>query len=371
MRKTRVLEIVEATGGGVLRHLFQIVEGLDYDLFDVTVALSSRGWHDLTAMVERIERAGARAERVEMLRHISPIADLRAARALTELIRCGRFDVVHAHSSKAGFLGRLAARRAGVSRLFYTPHAYAFQCGGLRGRIYLAAERFARRFGGTTLAVGEGERDLSIGRVGVPSDRVRVVANSIALPDPVTPERRASARDSLGLPRDAVVFGTVARLDVQKGVERMVELAARNEPSGAIWAVIGDGPLRVRLEELARRSDAAGRVRLLGRRDRAAELCAAFDVYLQPSRWEGLPYSILDALGLGLPVLATDIPGHREVCSLAVNWGPALPDPELLRELATAPRFRPPLESSRCLVRERHSLAGFIAALTALYCGDE
>src|SRR5262245_27511818 len=124
----RILHVVEATIGGVRRHVQTLVVGLHQRQFDVEVACPARraAAYGDESLVPSLRAAGVPIRPVAMARALNPVADARALTQLTRVMRAGRYDIVHAHSSKAGFLGRLAARAAGVPITIYTPHALAF-----------------------------------------------------------------------------------------------------------------------------------------------------------------------------------------------------------------------------------------------------
>ncbi len=375
MAQIRVLEILEAAGGGALKHVFQIAEHLDKGEFDLTVAISPTRMRNPQREIQRLRAFGVRVEVIPMKRRPAPFADLRALCALTRLIRRNRYDVVHAHSSKAGFLGRRAARAAGTPKVFYTPHAFAFQRGGASGWLYKRLERMAASFGGVIVAVSEGEKELAVTSGIASADRVRVIKNAVGAAPEITAEARAEARAALGLPQHAHVAGTVGRLVRQKGCEYLVRAAKdviqRHED--ARFVLIGDGGLDARLRSLTKQLGIAENVVFAGHRADAAGLYAAMDLYVQPSLWEGLSYSVLEAMGGGLPVVATDISGNTDVVKDGVT-GLVVPprDAQAIAEavrllLDDVERRRELGRTARELVLSRHNLADFIEAIADLY----
>ena len=379
MAHIQVLEILEAAAGGALRHLVQIAEHLDKDEFDLTLAVSPDRMARPERDIEQLRGLGARVELVPMRRRPAPVADLLAYRHLARLIREGRFDVVHAHSSKAGFLGRLAARQTGVPRTFYTPHAFAFQCGGGAGWLYRQLERAAARFGGTIVAVSESEKELAVRHGIAPADRIRVIRNAIPPPPEPTPDERAAARAALGLPSDALVVGTVGRLERQKGCVDLLRAAEHvvREQSDARLVLIGPGTLEGPLTELAKMLRISDQVTLTGHCDDPAGLYAAMDLYVQPSLWEGLPYAVLDAMGRGLPVVATDVPGNTDLVKdratgLLVPPGePANLADAIIGLLRDEGQRRALGRAGRELVLRDHRLDDFVRSIEALYRGDQ
>jgi len=375
MPRIKVLEITEAAAGGVLRHLLQIAEHIDKDAFDLTAAVSLTRMADPERDLGRLRSLGIRVEIVPMARPPAPVSDFIALRRLVRLMRRDRYDVVHAHSSKAGFLGRVAARRAGIGRVFYTPHAFALQCGGVRGRLYEMLERIGASFGGTILAVSESERRLAVACGIARAGRVQTLVNAVEASPPPTPDERARARAELGLSADAVVVGTVGRAARQKGWTHLVRAAKRTccERDDVRFLLIGSGRDAGRVGALARRLGVADKIILAGDRDDAAQLCAGIDVYVQPSLWEGLPYALLDAMARALPVVATHVPGNNDVVEDGVTGllvpprDPAamaaavlslLGDPETGRRLGA---------SARDLVLREHNVADFIRRIEEFY----
>ncbi|MFQ5811563.1 MAG: glycosyltransferase, partial [Armatimonadota bacterium] len=126
MRKIRVVHILEATIGGTRKHLRDLVTRLDKGRFDVDAICAPLRDPHFGADVEMMRAAGAQVHLVPMVRRISPIGDYLAYGHLRKLLRDGSYDVAHAHSAKAGILGRHAARAAGVPRIVYTPHGFPF-----------------------------------------------------------------------------------------------------------------------------------------------------------------------------------------------------------------------------------------------------
>ena len=378
MARIKVLEALEAAAGGVLRHVFQIAEHIDKDEFDLTVAISPARMVHPERDLQRLRDLGVRVEIVPMLRRPAPVADVAALRRLVRLMRREKYDVMHAHSSKAGFLGRLAARRAGIERVFYTPHAFAFQCGGAPGWMYRQLERVGASFGGTIVAVSESEKELALEARLAPPGRARVIRNAIEAPPLPAPEDRRRAREKLGLPQSAPVVGSVGRLAPQKGLEYVVRAAGRicAERDGVRFVLIGGGPLEPRLRGLAERLGIADHVLFAGRRDDAADLCAAMDIYVQPSLWEGLPYALLDAMGRGLPAVATDIAGNSDAVTdgatglLVPPRDPAALAGAILDLLDNGEKGRQLGDAARDLVVREHNVEDFIASVEALYRGD-
>ena len=245
----------------------------------------------------------------ELVSPISPGQDARAYRALTELIRTRRPDVVHTHSAKAGVLGRTAAARAAVPTIVHTLHGFPwhdFQPAPVR-RAYVRTERRLSRVTDAYLAVGTAVAVEAVRRHIARPDQIVTIGPAVEPVDVIASvASRARARAMLGLSDDATVVGTVGRLDFQKAPEVMLDaLAAMSSRATLVW--VGGGPLLEKVREQARRRGLADRVLLLGNRDDVPRLLPAFDVFAMSSRYEGLPCAIVEAQQCGIPVVATAV----------------------------------------------------------------
>ena len=232
LRALRVLHVMESTIGGTKRHLLELAQGLRASGCEAEVACPRvRGeafgdvsfWDDLAA-------AGVPGHEVPMERRPLAPANLRATRTLAALLRRGRFDVVHAHSSIAGAVARPAAVLAGRSRprVVYTPHGFAFLTPGSAGRrrTFLAVERLLGRATDRLVAVSPTEAEAAVAFGVVPRERVVTIPNGVDLPESPDPERRAFVRRREGW-NGVRIVGTVSRMTPQKDPATWLAVAAR------------------------------------------------------------------------------------------------------------------------------------------------
>ena len=263
--------------------------------------------------LERFRARGIGVHIVPMQRRIAPLADFLALGRITCLLRQLRPDVVHTHSSKAGFLGRLAARRAGIRTTVHTPHAFAFEdtSAPLRGRCYRALERMAIPWTTRLIAVSEHERELALA-LGFAAEQVVQVANGIEV-NAQLPIRSST----LDLPSSVPTVTFLARLCRQKAPDLFLaaipEILA--QVPAARFRIAGEGPWRKWTEQQVARQVWRDRV-TFGVAHTEAEVAqelAAATVLAMPSRWEGLPYTLLEALQAGTPVVVADVGGVRDV----------------------------------------------------------
>ena len=254
----------------------------------------------------------------DLVRQVHPWHDARALRALTGLFAQRRIDVVHTNSSKAGILGRAAARRAGVPTVVHTVHGWPFH--DHQPRPVAAAWRFLeRRMAPMTdrlVVVADADRvkGLAAG-VGVAGQYCTVHSSLELSRYDATRASRADVRQELDLPERAPVLGAVNRLSVQKDPLALLDAFAliRAALPEARLVVVGDGPLR---GEMRRRISDLGLdevVTMTGLRTDVPRLLQGMDVFVSASLWEGLPRTIIQAMATGLPVVATAADGVVDV----------------------------------------------------------
>jgi len=227
-------------------------------------------------------------------------------------------DLVHTHSSKAGVLGRLAARWAGVRAVVHTVHGWSFndvQPRAIR-RAYVEIERAAARITDRLVCVAEADRSRGLAE-GIGHEGQYVVLRSGIEPSAYVaePGTRERVRAALGFGDADIVVGTIGNLKPQKAPLDLVEAARRafEKDPRLRFIVAGDGPLRGESERAIESAGLAGVVRLLGWREDIADLLAAMDVFLLTSRFEGLPRAALQAIAASVPVIATDTGGISEI----------------------------------------------------------
>ncbi|HME28169.1 MAG TPA: glycosyltransferase family 4 protein [Acetobacteraceae bacterium] len=273
---------------------------------------------------------GFRIEPLKLERSASLAAHWRAFHALVRLFRAERPDLVHAHMPISGFLARMAAWWAGVPRIAYTGHGFWFNFPGSwpRSVVGFAMEWLAARVTGTFLTVSEAEardaRRLHIHRGATAIGNGRDPARF--RPDPAARQR---VRATFGVPDEQAVVLAVSRLIWHKGYPELA-VAMRMVPDAVLW-VAGERLTSDRGPDMAALLRDAGldeRLWLLGYREDVPDLMAAADIFVLPSRFEGLPMSVIEAMLTGLPVVATDVRGPAEqvvpeVTGLLVSPGDA------------------------------------------------
>jgi glycosyltransferase involved in cell wall biosynthesis len=372
----RVLHVMEATIGGTRRHLVDLARGQQRAGLEVHVAAASLRVPDFERDLAELERLGVGVTRIPMRRAPAPLSDRRHAAELRALLRRLRPDVVHTHSSKAGALGRWASLREGIGARVHTPHTFAFLFAGMfsapKRAFYRGVERWLAARTARIIAVSEDEAQ-SIRAAGiVPEERLRVVANGIdARP---FREARAASREALGLRDDAPLFFCAGLLNLAKGQDLLLEALALPGLERAQLLLAGEGEMRAQLEARSAALGLGARVHLLGFRPDVPALLAAADVYVLPSRWEGLPYVLLEAMASARPVVATPVDGARELVAragcglLARAISPAALAEPLRALLALAPEERARLgRAGRECVEQHYTLERMLERTLAVY----
>lgn len=310
----------------------------------------------------------------ELQREIHLLRDLIAFIRLWLFLRRWRPRIVHTHSSKAGVLGRLAARLAGVPFILHTIHGLPFHDyqSPLRRAVYRTMEQLASLFCDRVAAVGEVMREKAI-RARL-ARRVDVIYSGIDL-SRFEEIPRAEARRKLGLPEELPIAAIVSRLAPLKGHEDLFDAAERirNEVPGLLLLLVGDGELRERLEREAGRRGLAVHFAGLVPPDRIVEFLSAADIVVHPSYREGLPRVVPQALSCRRPVIAYDCDGAREclldgVTGRLIAPGDRVALAAAIRELLARPdRGRAWAEEGRRRFLSRFDAGRMIQALHEIY----
>ena len=363
-RPIKLMHIVESFGGGTFTVLTQIVNSLNPLEFDVSIAYSLRP--EITSDFRYRIRKEVRLIHLPMVREVKPLHDLKSLFQLWKLLKKEQPDVVHLHSSKAGFLGRIAARLSGITRVFYSPHGFAFlrQDVDEKARnLYHRFERIASRFGGTIVACSESELKAA----------KSVTPNALLIHNAIDVESIDRLINSSPLTnkiqKGRVTIGTVGRITPARAPVLFAKIArevtsARPGLIRLLW--IGGGE---NIEDLA---DSPVEVTGWLPREKALQrLSQEIDVYLHTSLWEGMPIAILEAMALSKPVVATKVVGNRDVVVHGETGSLCSSFEELttsLLQLSDEPNLREEMgRAGRARVEAEFSLPAFIKRLSALY----
>lgn len=338
------------------------------------IVISGPGNEGRTDLARALSENGIASMSLPALaRDVRPGKDIAAFFALLRLFRTERPQVVHVNSSKAGGLGAAAARFARVPCIVFTCHGLPYdEARDPLSRFFIFLATLTTIYcAHTTVALSENNyRRLKhlpfVGR------RVVHIPNGI---HPETIPARAEARASLRaldatIPERGALVGTIAELNANKDLAVAIDAIA--QVPDAHYVVIGEGELRQELIARAKNVGIADRIHLLGALPQAARYLAAFDAFLLTSRKEGLPYALLEAGAAGVPVVAVDIPGVRDIVEheqtgLLVSRIPETIAAALVKMLSNNSLSRVFAERMRTHISSKFSLDHMIEATTALY----
>jgi len=291
--------ITDLDVGGAERALLELVRRLDRRRFQPTVcSLGPAGVlaSEFAALDVPVYHLG-----------MGRLWQLPRALKLLQLLDQQEYDIVHTFLFHANVLGRVAARIKGVPVVV----------SGIRvaepRRWHLLLERWTAPLADRMVAVSEGVRRHMVERARIPPGKVLTIPNGVDLERFRRP--RGRFRRSQGIPADRLLVTTVGRLDAQKGLKYLLQAVpdVLLQHPKALFALVGDGPRREKLEEVCRRLEIGPSVLFLGFRSDVPDILADSDVFVLPSLWEGLANAMLEAMAAGVPVLVTDVEGARDV----------------------------------------------------------
>ncbi|MFN6496413.1 MAG: glycosyltransferase family 4 protein [Nostoc sp. DedQUE01] len=278
--------------------------------------------------VEKLQQQGYIIHPIQIDRRISPVRNLRSIYQLTQLMRQNHYDLVHVHTPIAAVLGRIAAKLAGVKKIVYTAHGFPFhdQSSPSEYRFYFTVEKLAALI--TNLIVTQNYEDIATAKKLnlCPPIKLRYLGNGVDVNrfqrDRLNPTHQIELRKSLGIPEYTdLIIGTIGRITYKKGSGYLIEAIAKLLPYFPNLQVLVIGsqlssdpePFQKQLIQKIHDFGIKKNVILTGERQDIPELLGLLDIFTLPTfTHEGLPRSILEAMSMGLPVVATDIRGCRE-----------------------------------------------------------
>ena len=364
-RGRRVLEVFEPIDGGVPEHVLRLATGLrDYGWESEVLGPAGSPW------LAQLRDAGVSVYELPLEHARGPRA-LGAARALRALDRSRDYTVVHAHSSVAGGIARLALPRRG--RLIYTPHCFAFAAGfgATRRQLYRAVEQLLLPRTAALIAASAWERDQAVGFLRGADDRTHVVRSGVRVASGAEPDC-----ELLAFKRSSRLVGFLARLSEQKDPVTLVRAAALLHRRGALRgrvALIGNGELRAEVDSEIKRLGIGDAVCAFPFRGSVERYLRAFDLMVWPSLWESLPIGLLEAMACELPVVASRVGGIPEAVLDGVNGrliepGNAEQLAAVLGELLADPdRLGTWGKAGRRIVEERFSMDRMVRQTAEVY----
>lgn len=372
MGKIRILEMIDQPflGGGQI-NLLSLVKNLDREKFEVFVCSQGGG-----PLVDEVEKNDIQHFPVPFSKRIGR----KTGHKIRIILKDNKIDILHTHGGIAGFYGRWAAWKCRTPVIVHTLHGihYLHYRNFLLKHFFILLERYYSRMSDAVVFVSEADKEKGRKFNLAPEGKTYTIKNGIdlsAFKEDYTVNSKTDKKKEVKLESFQPLVGTVARLHRQKGILYLLRAAKQISqvfPRIKIL-IIGGGPLRQKLERMARRLGIEECVWFMGERKDAQELTSLFDVFVLPSLWEGLPYVLMEASILGKPIVATDVDGNREIIEDG-KTGILIParDPEKMAEavirLLRDKDFASQLgESAKEIIPPKFTLSRMVEEMQSLY----
>jgi len=344
----KILYILEATSGGTQKHVIDIAKKIDKSEFQLDIIYSTDRNKNFVQESKGIfnRTYGLPIRRSASFSDISNILRMR------KIIKENKYDIVHCHSTKAGFVGRLAAFVSRHPNVIYSPHGFMF-CDNrilMKRFLYLQMEKYLGYLTQKVIAVSGSERDLALEHKIVPNKKIITLFNSIDPSDYDDFTYVNNIQEKLKSGSE-IILGTVGRLYYQKDpitLIRSFKIINDKFPNTKL-VIVGDGPLEQVCIKLIHDLGLDTKIELAGYQRNSKVYYKMFDIFMLSSHYEGLPYSLLEAMSMGIPAVGTNVVGIKDLIfngrtgylaeegdykGLAVSVINLLSNPQLLSEFS-------------------------------------
>lgn len=367
MEKIKVLHITQAFGG-VETYLRQVVQNIDRDRFEIIIASPEKDTLREFCAVHQITH-----HVLHMARGANPIGDLASVFRIRKLIGREKPHLVHLHSSKAGFVGRIAAKTKKCKSLF-TPHGVSYlSFTGFKRLIFFSLELFAKRYTHRVLAISHSEANRCIFEIGLKEQDIYIIPNSLTIYDASAP-----VPDKLGKLEGKWKVGTVARLTYQKNPLLFVDIAAdviKLHPETHFY-FLGAGyhdHLATEVNERIAKYGIGKNFHLIDMGDHivALNFLRQMNVFVLPSVFEGLPYALLEAMYEAVPCVVSKCDGNNDVINNNINGFSCLAKEEyvsIIAQLLTDQEKATKIAlAGKNYILEKHDIRNNIRSLEKIY----
>jgi len=321
VKKIRVLHpITRLIVGGAQENTIFTAALLDKTKFQVDI-LSGVQTGSEGSLIEEANEQGINLLFInELVREISPLKDVTALIKLYIAMRNNRYNIVHTHSSKAGILGRLAAKMAGIPVIVHTIHGWSFHdyLPSYQKHLFIYLEKIAAKFSDALVFVSEADLETGLKNGIGKKSQYRLIRSAIPRIQFNNLEKNKEInRKKLGIPDNVLVIGNVGRLSDQKNPIEWIQIAQKIslEEDNVVFLLVGDGPLRLDVKEEINEFFLSEKFILPGLTRDVLSYFSIIDIFLITSLWEGLPRTVLEAMAMGIPVVAYKSGGIPEIVS--------------------------------------------------------
>lgn len=301
--------------GGAQLTTLNILSNLPRNKYDISFITSPRGL--LSREFADLEGVSSHFS-LFLVRHINPIADILAFIHIFLIYRAQKYNIIHTHSSKAGILGRWAAKFAKIPCIIHTVHGWSFN--GYQPAVvrsfFIFLERITAKFTTKIICVSKSDFETGLKYKIAPREKFVFIKYGIPLTTfKKPPTNRSEKRKELGIDNGDPVVGMISCLKPQKSPLDFIKACIRiyEKVPNINFLLVGDGSLKKRCKKTLARTPLNGRFVFTGWRRDISEILDILDVVVLTSKWEGMPVAIIEALCKGKPVVVTDTGGAREL----------------------------------------------------------
>lgn len=348
---------VECFAAGTMKHMLYLASHLHRDFkIHLIVSETYRQESLQSGVVQELQRCGIRVYFLPIAHRFAPASDVLNIIRIARYIHRNKIDIVHAHSSKAGVLFRVASFFSGVKSV-YTPHCFYFTaCRGVKRWFFCGLERLLSCITNRIVLAGN-ERRTALKTHVIPADKIVLINNALVQADyRVYPKLQIC--EELGIPASCRIIGGIGRLVPQKNWKTFLCAIERVAPRfpDVVFLIVGEGEERSFLEESIKKWAFRERIFFVGQEPDISRVFSCLDAYVSTSAWEGLPYTYLEAQLFGIPMFISRTDYIEEVlCTSGVQLFPCGDDLALAELLSTFLSRTGPSSEPRCL----HSNTGF------------
>jgi len=317
--KIRVLHLItRLIKGGADENTILTIRGLKKEDYEVDLMIGGESDYNFIENLDDIKPILVN----ELRRNINPAKDFIAFYRIYNYIKKHDYTIIHTHTAKAGFLGRLAAKCAGTPVIIHTLHGITFHnfLNIIVKNIYIFLEKWVGKFTDKFITVGDDIKQKYIAKHIAEPDKYITIRSGFDLQQfiqtgTLSHTERSFERQRIGLKPTDIVIGSVSRLEPRKGHIHLIEAASKivTQNQRIKFLIVGEGSYRTYLEDEVRRRNLTNWIMFLGYRSDIARIMALFDIFVLTSLWEGLPRVLVQAAALGKPIVTFDVEGAREV----------------------------------------------------------
>lgn len=325
--------VTQGEFGGAQHYIFDLISSLQNE-YEISLIIGGEKKSDLE---ERLEIYNISIHRLpSLVRSISPLRDIRTLFALRRIFQRISPDLIHLNSSKVGILGSIAAVQSKYKTV-YTVHGWVFlePLSWIRKNMYLFLEKITARMKDAFILLSKKEQSIAVEKLHIAQSKVHLVSNGISQKQETSPTNNLiTAQMDADKKNGTRVFVTIANFYATKGIDLLLAAATKTKTTNFKIYIVGDGKDADLYRTFISTFDLSDKVVLLGQIPHAHQLLAHADAMIIPSRKEGLPYVLLEALRARCPVIATTVGAIPEV--LAQMPGTQLVEPQDVSALACA-----------------------------------